>query len=231
MKTATTKTFEWLFQALEDLAPGARVSATGVPWAVYDRLVHVRDHHSVRTGVRIAFDRGRIELMSPSFRHERPALRLCLIVVVLAEELGLPLINARSTTLRRESAEHGLEPDECFYIAHAPDMLEVEDIDLTIHPPPDVAIEVDVSHSTLPKEAIYGPMRIPELWRHDKGRVTIRVLGTGRKYKTAARSAALPLVTADDLSRLLRDHNKVDDMAFVRACRAWAKTLVPPAAP
>ena len=57
--------------------------------------------------------------MSPSYRHEKPNLRLGLIVVTLVEELGLRLVSARSTTIRREQAEQGLEPDDCFYVAHA----------------------------------------------------------------------------------------------------------------
>ena len=64
MKTAAVKPFHWLCDALDELPPGGRVTATGVPWAVYDHLVDARDHHSARTGVKITFDRGRLELMS-----------------------------------------------------------------------------------------------------------------------------------------------------------------------
>jgi Uma2 family endonuclease len=205
------------------------VYATGIPWAVYLRLAELRDDR--RPGVKITFDRGRIEIMSPLFRHELPSRRLGLFVVVLAEELGVEVVGARSTTFRRDDVEQGLEPDECFYVAHYRDVLGVNDIDLAIHPPPDLAIEIDATRSSVAKEAIYGPMGVPELWRHDDDVVTIRHLRADRTYQSADRSLAFPLVSSADLTRLLADGRDEGEIAFVRRCRAWARTLVPPAAP
>jgi Uma2 family endonuclease len=227
--TATRAATDWLADALFDLAPGQRVYATGIPWGVYLRLADLRDQR--RSGVKITFDRGRIELMSPSYRHEKPNLRLALLVVTLVEELGLRLVSARSTTLRREQAEQGLEPDDCFYIARAAALVGVDDIDLGIHPPPDLVVEVDVTNSSVPKEPIYGPMGVPELWRHDDGQVTIRLLQADRTYQTSDRSLTFPQLTAADLTRLLTETNHLDDIAALRHYRAWAKTLVPPANP
>jgi Uma2 family endonuclease len=220
--------FEWLEQALIDIPPGERVSATGVPWAVYLRLAELRDDYHPR--VRITFDRGRIELMSPKFRHEKPTLRLGLIVHALAKSLGFKLASARSTRLEEEQAEQALEPDDCFYIANAPAILTVEDIDLAIHPPPDLAIEVDVSRSSVPKEPIYSTMGVPELWRHDKGNVVIRVLSQDGTYVTNSTSRSFPNVTAEDLKRLLEETKVLDDIDAAEHFLTWAKTLVPPAA-
>jgi Uma2 family endonuclease len=229
MAATTTRTgTDWLADALLDLAPGQRVYATGIPWAVYTRLANLRDER--RPGVKITFDGGRIELMSPKFRHEQPSRLLSLVITVLAEEMGMQLVGTQSTTFRQEQTEHGLEPDQCFYIAHARDLIGVDDIDLSIHPPPDLAVEVDLSHSTVSKEAIYAPMGVPELWRHDDDEVTIRHLRADGTYQTVGRSLAFPPVTAADLTKLLGDGRTEDEIAFVRRCRAWAKTLVPPTA-
>jgi Uma2 family endonuclease len=229
MGTTVLPPIEWLSHALLGLGPGERVYATGIPWSVYAKLADFRDAN--RSGVKITFDRGRLEIMSPSYRHEKPNLRLGLIVVTLVEELGLQLVSARSTTFRREQAEQGLEPDDCFYIARAGAVVGVEDIDLSIHPPPDLVIEVDVTSSSVPKEPIYAPMGVPELWRHEDGEVTIRLLQPGQTYQTADRSLAFPQVTAADLDRLLVQTNHLDDIGAIRHYRAWARTLVPPAAP
>jgi Uma2 family endonuclease len=230
MSTTVLPPIDWLSHALLGLGPGERVYATGIPWAVYTRLADLRDAR--RPGVKITFDKGRIEVMSPLFRHERPSRRLGLAVPVLAEELGLELVGARSTTFRREEAEQGLEPDECFYVAHFRDVLGLDDIDLTIHPPPDLAIEIDATRSSVAKEAIYGPMGVPELWRLDEDEVTIRHLRPDRTYQTADRSLAFPHVTAIDLTRLLAEGRDEGEIAFIRRCRVWAKALVtPPAAP
>ena len=169
--------------------------------------------------------------MSPSFRHEKPNLRLGQIVMVLVEELGLEVICARSTTFRQEVAEKGLEPDDCFYIAHYTDMVGVEEIDLAIHPRPDLVIEVDNTSSSVPKEPIYAPMGVPELWRHDDGAVAIRILQSDGTYADGVRSLSFPQITAADLDHLLFHTNHLADIAAIRHYRAWARTLVPPANP
>lgn len=228
MSTTVLPAIDWLSHALLGLGPGERVYATGIPWSVYTRLADLRDER--RPGVKITFDRGRIEVRSPLYRHEQPSRRLGLAVPVLAEELGMEVVGARSTTFRREEAEQGLEPDECFYIAHFRDLLGIDDIDLTIHPPPDLAIEIDLTRSSVAKEAIYGPMRVPELWRLDEDEVHIRHLQPDRTYQTADRSLAFRQVTAADLTRMLTEGRNEAEIAFIRRCRAWAKTLVPPPA-
>jgi Uma2 family endonuclease len=224
---ATPARLDWLADALVGLSPGQRVYATGVPWAVYLRLAELRDER--RPGVKITFDRGRIELMSPKIQHEQPHFRLGLVVMTLAEELGVELRNAGATTLRREAGEQGLEADDSFYISHVQDVLGVRDIDLTVHPPPDLVIEIDLTSSSVGKEAIYGPMGVPELWRMDEGRVAIRHLQVDRTYLPVSRSIAFPQVTADDLTRLLAETEDEGELAFVRRCRTWAKSLTPPA--
>ena len=42
--------------------------------------------------------------MSPSSRHEQPHFRLSLIVVTLAEEFGVEIVNSGATTFRNEAA-------------------------------------------------------------------------------------------------------------------------------
>jgi Uma2 family endonuclease len=229
MSATILPAIDWLSHALLGLGPGERVYTTGIPWAVYTRLADLRDER--RPQVQITFDRGRIEIVSPSYRHEKPSLRLELIVITLVEELGIEVVCARSTTFRREQAEQGLEPDDCFYIGHAADVIGVDEIDLAIHPPPDLVVEVDLTSSSVGKEQIYGPMGVPELWRHDDDEVSIRQLQLDGTYQTAPRSLTIPQVTAADLTRLLREGRDEGDIGFVRRCRAWAKTLVPPANP
>ena len=229
MSATVMPAIDWLSHALLGLGSGERVYATGIPWNVYTRLADFRDQQESR--VKITYDQGRIELVSPSFRHEKPSLRLNLIVVTLAEELGLELVSARSTTFRQEQAEKGLEPDDCFYIAHAAEMIGVEEIDLAIHPAPDLVIEVDNTNSSVPKEPIYAPMGVPELWRHDDGQVAICILQSDGTYADGLRSLSFPQMSAADLDQLLFHTNHLEDIAAIRHYRAWARTLVPPANP
>ena len=230
MSTAETlNSTNWLTDAMLDLVPGQRVSATDIPWAVYTRLADLRDDR--RSGVKITFDRGRIEIMSPKYQHEKPHLRLSLIVMALVEELGLEMVAARSTTFRNEQAEQGLEPDDCFYIAHALAVIGLEDLDLSVVPPPDLAIEVDSTHSSVPKDNIYAEMGVPELWRHDDDAVTILILQPDRSYRASTQSKVLPQLTADAMTELLLKTNSLGDIGAMRRFRAWIKANVMPTTP
>ena len=227
--TTVLPAIDWLSHALLGLERGERVYATGVPWIAYVRLADMRDER--RPGVKITFDRGRIELMSPKIQHEQPHFRLGIMVVTLAEELGLELRNSGATTLRREAGEQGLEADESFYIAHVRDVLGVRDIDLAVSPPPDLVIEIDLTSSSIAKEAIYGPMEVPELWRLDDEEVTIRQLQPDGTYLSAIKSLAFPQVLATDLTGLLLDYQDEGEVSFIRRCRAWARSLTSPTTP
>ena len=90
-----------------------RVIIEGVSWETYERLLEdFGDSHAVR----VAFDRGTLEIMAPSFAHERPSHLLALIVDLIALEWSLDLEAAGSTTFKREDVERGFEPDAAFYI-------------------------------------------------------------------------------------------------------------------
>jgi Uma2 family endonuclease len=226
--TKTRVSCDWLLEALVELGPGERVFATGIPWAVYVRLTDLRDER--RPGVKITFDRGRIELTSPKIRHEQPHFRLGIVVLMLAKQLGIEIRNAGALTLRSEAKEQGLEADESFYVANASSVLNAPDIDLLIHPPPDLAIEIDLTSSSVSKEAIYSTIGVPEIWRQDDDEVVIRHLQLDRTYQTAERSLAFPQVRATDLTQLLVEANEMGEVAFFDHCIDWVKTLVPPAA-
>jgi Uma2 family endonuclease len=164
--------------------------------------------------------------MSPRYRHEKPSHRLSLLVLVMAEELNRELVGARSTTFQQEQAEKGLEPDECFYIANASALEGVDDIDLTIHPPPDLAIEVDLTSSSLSKESIYASLGVPELWRHEDEQVVVRVLVGDGTYRNADRSRSFPEIRAVDLTRLLAEADPGGDIALVRGFRREVRKIL-----
>ena len=88
------------------------------------------------------------------------------MIFTLTQELHLPFHLGRSTTLRRRRKQRGLEPDDCYWIAHASDMRGKTAFNSRTDPPPDLAIEVDITHSSLDRMAIYAKLRVPEVkWR------------------------------------------------------------------
>ena len=200
-------------------APEQRVVMTGVSWATYERLLaDLKDSSSPR----LTFDKGVLEVMSPSAEHEESNRTIALLVEVLAEEFGLDVRDLGSTTFKREDLGRGFEPDSCFYIRNEARMRGKKEVDLTVDPPPDLVVEVDITSPSLSKLPIYAAIGVPEIWRYDGQAVTIlRLEGGG--YAEAEESAALPRVTGGDLSRFIREGESKGRREWLSGVRVWAR--------
>src|ERR1700722_2828286 len=110
-------------------------------WQTYSDLLKAFDERRIF----VTFDRGRIEIMSPSPRHERAAHRLSQIAICAATAFGQSYLALGSTTFRREDLKRGFEPDSCFYIRNRKAIADKDIIDLTVDPPPDLVIEVEMT--------------------------------------------------------------------------------------
>ena len=172
--------------------PEQRFAVTGVSWEAYVRLCDDIVHGRTR----ITYDQGRMEIVVVSNRHEWVKTVLARIIEAYADAVGIDIEGYGNTTMRREDLARGLEPDECYYVAHAAAMIgraaEGRPFDFTVEPPPDLAIEVDISPPEVPKQSIYAALGVPELWRYDGRTVTYQALGTDRRYAPVERSLAFP---------------------------------------
>ena len=112
-----------------------------VSWDEYTRFLRSFEGHHLR----LTYDRGRLEIMTLSHQHEGLGWFLDKMVFVLTEELNLPIKGGGSTTFRKKKKHKGLEADNCYWIAHEADVRGKTVIKLSIDPPPDLAIEVDIS--------------------------------------------------------------------------------------
>jgi len=176
--------------------------------------------------VRVTYDRGRLELMTLSLGHERYSHLLCRFVEALTEELEMALQNAGSTTFSREDLDRGIEPDHCFYIEHEHLVREKDEIDLTIDPPPDLALEIDISRSSLNRLGIYAALKVPELWRFDGAALTVYLLRESGAYEVSPTSAIFPFVPMQELVRFLQMRTQMDDNSVVRAFRTWVRERI-----
>jgi Uma2 family endonuclease len=195
----------------------------GVSWPQYSRFLRAFED---RPGFRLTYDDGTLEIMSPSPRHDHPGRFLGRMVVVLCEEFDLPLICGGSTTLRRRLKKKGAEADECFWIANAHRMKGRLDLDLRRDPPPDLAIEIDVTHSSLDRTAIYAALRVPEFWRVHGEDMQFFALQENGKYKQVEKSRIFPAITPADLMRfLVRIYEEGDENPIIRDFRKWVRSL------
>lgn len=221
----TTPTANYL-DAIEHLPVGSTLILTEVPWGEYEQfLADLGDGY----GVRVSYDQGRLEIMSPSPKHEKYKELILRLADTLADELDLDLESFGSTTFKQEQIAKGAEPDTCFYVQHAANMIGKDLIDLSTDPPPDIVVEVDVAHSSISKFDFYAGLGVPEIWRYDERRVQIYHL-TEQGYVEAPASHAFPMLTSDVLSRFMEQGKAQGRRAVLRSFREWMQKQRPPAA-
>jgi Uma2 family endonuclease len=191
-----------------------------VSWEEYTRLLRNFEGRHLR----LTYDRGILEIMTLSYEHEGIGRFLGRIVVTLTEELNLPIKQGGSTTIRRRKKKKGLESDNCYWIAHEADVRNNKVIDLRIDPPPDLALEVDITRSSMDRMRIYAGLKVPEVWRWDKNGLAFLVLDPAGKYDTAATSPTFPLAIAPaDLMPFIAMCSQMDENAVFRQFRTWIR--------
>lgn len=197
-----------------------RLVLYGVSWTEYTRLLRsFEDRH-----IRLTYDRGTLEIMTLTHEHESDNFILGQLVVALTQALKLPLKGGGSTTFRKRKKQKGLEPDNCYWIAHADAVRGKKKIDLRTDPPPDLAIEVDITHSSINRMRIYASLGIPEVWRLSKKGLGFYLLTDG-KYVSVATSPTFPIaITPADLMVFIAKRDKMDDNAIIEEFREWIQT-------
>lgn len=199
-----------------------RVVLEPISWQTYVAILNDAEN---RRG-RITYDRGVLEIMAPSKLHEQVKGLIGRMVEVFTEELNIDMASAGSTTFKREDLDRGFEPDECYYIQHAPDVLGKDEIDLLLDPPPDLLIEVDISRSSLGKFGIYSALGVPEVWHYDGERLRFYVLAADA-YVEVQESAVLPPLSASQLSQFLSRRLESSETTLIREFRQWTQRMFP----
>lgn len=196
-----------------------RVLLSDVSWSLYEHLLAEQVNVA---GPRFAYDRGELEIMVNSFEHEELNRLVHDLVTMIALERDIEFINAGSTTFKREDLLRGFEPDTSFYFERASRVAQRKRIDLTVDPPPDLVIEIDITHPSLDKFPIFAGLGVPEVWRCDGARLQIFVLQDA-EYVERAESGALPGVTGEVLTRFVAISRTTKRAAWLREVRAWAQ--------
>jgi Uma2 family endonuclease len=196
-----------------------RVILHNTSWVTYERLLKERGDNSAP---RFTYDRGELEIMSPSPEHEKVNRRIAQLVLAVAEELNVEAEDLGSTTFRREDLERGFEPDSCFYIQNEEQVRGKDRIDLAVDPPPDLVIEIDIISPSFSKLPIYAQIGVPEVWRYDGERMTILVL-EGSDYAKTAESIVLPPVTSNVLTDFVEKSKSMKRTAWLEVVREWSR--------
>jgi Uma2 family endonuclease len=199
------------------------VVLSNISWQTYQAmLTDIGD----RSSLRLIYDREELEIKMPSDFHEAINRLLARIVGILAEELDLPLKEFGSVTLNRSDIKKGAEPDSSFYIQNA-DRIIGNRIDISIDPPPDLIIEVDITNSSTRSFAVYQQLGISEIWRYTNSGVTIFQLQDGN-YIEREFSNIFPMISGDVLGHFLQMSATENTIAIVRAVRKWLTEILSP---
>jgi Uma2 family endonuclease len=211
MNTQTTNYLD----IIERLPAGALLRLQNVGWDEYEHLLTQMDSHP---GHRLSYDRGRLIIVSPSFEHELYKEFAHILIFILSEEMGLTIETAGATTFKNKLLKKGLEPDTCVYVQNAAQVIGKRRIMLGVDPPPDVAVEIDMSNDSLDKFPVYAEIGVPEIWRYD-GKVAHFYKLAGENYEVMHDSIAFPGFTAQDFGQYLERSSVEGQTAAATAFR------------
>ena len=127
------------------LEPGQKVTLQPVSW---ERFEEILAELGERRSCRIAYADGILEIMAPLPEHERSKVLLADLVKILLRVEKRAWEPFGSTTFKRKGMTAGIEPDYCFYIQNYKAVIGKNRVDLTQDPPPDLALEIDLTSKT-----------------------------------------------------------------------------------
>jgi Uma2 family endonuclease len=193
---------------------------TDVSWQTYQDLgLALQDRN-----IHLTYDRGVLEIMVISPEHERWKGLFGLLIFTLARSFGRKIGVFGSFTHQREDLARGLEPDQCFYLANLAAVRGKKKINLRRDPPPDLAIEVDISRTSLDRMAIYADLGVLEVWRFNGKALQVYLLEAG-SYRLSPSSPTFPDVPMKGLVQFLRLGQREDDVTMVEALEDWLCNL------
>lgn len=198
----------------------------GIRWRTYEALL--RDLEDAGSNVRITYDRGSLEFMSPGIPHETSHKLLGRMIEAMTEELNIPIRSAGATTFRRKLLKRGLEPDECYWIAHEAQIRGKKKLDLDIDPPPDLVVEVEYTSTILNKLGVYAALNFPEVWRYDGQALRVVQLQADGTYREVGQSPSFPFLPLAEVTRFLGLVGTTDETTWIRSFRAWVRATLAP---
>jgi Uma2 family endonuclease len=196
-----------------------RVLLRNISWQTYERILEDLADCSVP---HLTYDRGDLEIMSPTAKHEFVNRIVEILVSTLSEEMEVEISSLGSTTFKLEEIERGFEPNSCFYFANEALVRGKERIDPTIDPPPDLVFEVDITSSSIDKHSIFAHFKVPEVWRYDGETIEILKLVQG-SYVKVETSSVLPFITAAVLTSFVAESLTLSRLEWMKKVREWAR--------
>ena len=211
----------YLARFIEKMPQSSTLTLRNQTWRDYEKLL---DEVGEATHLRISFNEGTLEVMTLSIQHEYLKDLVRDFVRLLGMRKRIKILTFGSATMKRTDLLKGAEPDGSFYVQTADKLPPITEMDFSKAPPPDIIVEIDIHHKSESKNPIYAAFGVPEIWRYDGKRMTIYKLGKNGKYTEARKSAALPILTSEVLTKFLNDSTNQDQYEILLAFEEWLQT-------
>ncbi|GET41723.1 Uma2 family endonuclease [Microseira wollei] len=201
-----------------DVQPGQYLTLRDISWAEFEAILDELGEHRA---ARVAYFQEVLEIRMPLPEHEINKELIGDMIKLLLDELELDWQSYGSTTFKRREMAAGLEPDTCFYIQNARRMIGKRRLDLSVDPPPDLAVEIDVTSKT--QLSAYLALGVPELWCYGDGKLQVFVLGEGEyvQVETSPTFGNLPII--EGILQFLKLSETEGSSAARRAFRQWVR--------
>jgi Uma2 family endonuclease len=197
-----------------------RTFLQGISWNLYENLLaELGDDGKVR----LSYYRGDLEFMTPLPSHENYNRKIDRVIVVLAEEQDLNYNLFGSMTIKRPDLETGKESDSCYYFANEPAVRDKNKLDFTQDPPPDLAIEIDITSSSIKQLSLYAALGVGEVWRYDGTVLKFYQLQSGG-YVSVDRSPTFPILAPDRVLEFLADCQTDGINQAVKNLKGWVRS-------
>jgi Uma2 family endonuclease len=194
-----------------------------IRWSTYQALLRDLGDRPIH----LTYDQGRLEIMTLSPRHEILKKFIDRFIEHLSLELGISIKSLGSTTIARKELKRGLEPDECYYIGREALVRRKMEFNFRKDPPPDLAVEVDVSRSSISRQRVYAALGIPEVWRFD-GKLHVLHLQANGQYAERDRSLSFPFLPMAQVESFIYQISELDEITLIRNFRDWVRKKVLP---
>jgi Uma2 family endonuclease len=204
------------------LNAGGSAVLHGISWKMYRRLRKLSENRNLR----MTYDQGELEIMSPSPLHEGIDRLLGRLIEVWTLVLNLPLRSCGRMTISRAALELGFEPDNCYYVQNEPLMWNKRKINFKTDPPPDLAIEVEVTRKLLNKTQIYAAFRVPELWRCNGTALKVLELSKDGEYVVRETSICFPGFPIAKAEEIVRQVAAAHETELVGSFQEWVRANI-----
>lgn len=192
-----------------------RVVLRGLSWDGYLQILNALPQSR---GSRLTYDDGILEITVPLELHEFSGRLIERFIWTLVELMGLKIKTMGSTTMNYPTLKKGAEPDNAYYIQHQP-LVKGRNVDFSQDPPPDLVVEVDITHTDIAKNQFYASLGVPEFWRFN-GKVWRIYQLHEQVYVEVEASPTFPQVPKERLYAFL-EQAKEDEIEAVQDLRSW----------